>query len=517
MRRFPLFVVFLALFVVLLGRSCREPAWDEHFHGYDEVVNMKLWDAVKEEPRFSTFVEYIEEYGLDSLFEKEVSHTLFIPDNDAFSLLEDTTGSMERILYYHIAGSVFLTRDVDDKRKLENLTGKFPWIEHTDQGYSYDMIPIEFSSPLYLDGVYYEIAEVAIPRPNLYEFAERYSPAIKTFIDLNDSVFLDKDQSTPIGFDSLGNTVYDSVFAVINLFERDYFPVGTEFRDRTATFVLFTQEQYNRALDDMADALGTAFTDHEDIPDTWQFEVLLPAAMENSLFEGELDYSEFTSKMTSITGKAVTVEPANIDPDSRYTCSNGVTFTYLDFSIPSDLYVGESFIEGEEMVDSIGFGSYSWNDLAEVWGGIFQPSRDQSVDASGGYFTNVTFPRNYSGAWGIRFTFKNVFPMKYRLEWRASYRPSGSYAVSVNDQVLTYQDKFGREQEAFDTYELRQSVVSVTGERFLPEGVFNKRDYWVENLDEYGDVEITIEYKGPGSQESNGFNLDYVALIPAEI
>ena len=106
--------------------------------------------------------------------------------------------------------------------------------------------------------------------------------------------------------------------------------------------------------------------------------------------------------------------------------------------------------------------------------------------------------------------------MKYRLVWRANYRPSGSYSVSVNDQVLKYQDKFGREMEEFDNYLLRQSVISVTGERFIPEGVFNKKDYWVENLVEFGDVEIKFEYKGTGSQSNNGFNIDYVALIPAE-
>lgn len=516
-RYFPFFIVVLVIFEILSAVSCGRPEWDEHFYGYDETVDMHLWDAVKEEPRFSVFVENMEMYGLDSIFGKELSYTLFIPDNEAFALLSDTMGNIGQILSYHITETVFLTRDVVDRRKLENLTGKFPWIIQTDQGYSYDQVKIEYSSPLFLDGIYYELAEVAIPRPNLYEFTERYSPVIKAFIDQSDSVFLDKENSTPVGFDNLGNTLYDSVFGVINLFERDFFPVGTEFRNKYATFVLFTQEQYNQALNEVADFLGPAFKDHKDIPAVWQYEVLLPAAMENSLFEGELEYSQFSNTMVSITGDNVSVEPANIDPDSRFVCSNGLSYTYIDFSVPRELYVGESRIEAEELVDSIGFGSYSWNDGAEVWGQVAQPTRDQSVDASGKYFVNVSLPRAYEGEWGIKVTFKNVFPMRYRLEWRASYRPSGSYTVKVNDQVLKYLDKFGREVEEFDTYELRQSIISVTGERFLPVGVFNKRDYWVENLTGYGDVEIKIEYNGTGTQEVNGFSMDYIALIPADL
>jgi hypothetical protein len=44
---------------------------------------------------------------------------------------------------------------------------------------------------------------------------------------------------------------------------------------------------------------------------------------------------------------------------------------------------------------------------------------------------------------------------------------------------------------------------------------FNRKDFWVENLTEFGDVTIRFEYLGPGSQENNGLNIDYVKLIPA--
>ena len=228
---------------VLLLSSCNKEWWDEYYNLDEERVNMPLWEVVREQPDFSTFVGLIEKYGMDTLFTKDISHTLFIPSNAAFELLNDTAGLMVGILSNHISNNLFLTRNVQGSRKLENLAGKFPLVKSIGRVYTYDGVVIESISPLYLDGVYYEFAEVAIPRPNLYEFTERFSPVIRSFIDKRDSVYLNKSESTALRFDSEGNTIYDSVFSTVNRFERDFFPVSKEFRDRRATFVLFTQEQ----------------------------------------------------------------------------------------------------------------------------------------------------------------------------------------------------------------------------------------------------------------------------------
>ena len=104
--------------------------------------------------------------------------------------------------------------------------------------------------------------------------------------------------------------------------------------------------------------------------------------------------------------------------------------------------------------------------------------------------------------------------MRYRLEWRANSRPSGVYEVYVNDSILTYEDKFGNVHTDFDLSDLKLSVVSVTGERFLSEQGFNMRDYWVESITEYGDVTVRFKYLESGESSTNGFNIDYIKLIP---
>ena len=485
--------------------SCTKKDWEEYYNDYDEQVDRNLWEVVKEEPRYTRFVEYFEEYELDSLFESGLSFTLFIPDNDAMELISDTSGSIDKILSNHISRTVFLTRNLETTRKLETLLGKFAVVSRTSNGYSFEDQAIEYSSPLYLNGKIYEISEIAYPKPNLYEFTQLFSSVISAYIDLNDSAYLDKSLSDPIGFDDQGNTIYDSVVSVVNLFERDFFPVSQEFRDKSATFILFTQDQYDAALDVMAGSLGSGYISHEDIPEKWQFEILLPDIMEKSLFDDRLEYHQLQVDMVSATGDSVVIDPTNIDPDSKYVCSNGLVYTYYDFEVEKDLFQGETRIEGEELIDSIGAGVFAWKEDVVASGLTVAPDKQYAAQASEGMLVNVQFQRNYSGKYSLEFSFKNIFPMRYRLEWRASYRPSGVFSVFVN----------GTDLGSYDTYNLRQSVISVTGDRFSPDEGFNTKDWWVESITEFGDVSIRIEYKDSGFGSNNGLNIDYIALIPA--
>ena len=63
---------------MVLVLSCNPP-WQDHYGNETEQINMKLWDAIGQDPHFSTFVSLIETAGLDSIFQDEQVYTLFIP------------------------------------------------------------------------------------------------------------------------------------------------------------------------------------------------------------------------------------------------------------------------------------------------------------------------------------------------------------------------------------------------------------------------------------------------------
>ena len=65
-----------------------------------------------------------------------------------------------------------------------------------------------------------------------------------------------------------------------------------------------------------------------------------------------------------------------------------------------------------------------------------------------------------------------------------------------------------------DLYDLRNPVRSITKQEvFRPDNGFNKFDVLVENITEYGNVEVKIQYKEPGQRSDNGMILDYIDLV----
>jgi len=495
--------IFVFLFLAICGQGCKE-SWEDHYLPDEPQVDRPIWEFIQEEPRFSVFAEALLNQSLDTLFGNEISHTLFIPGNEALQQALDTSTNPRKLLLYHISPTLFMSRSVDQPRRLQTLLGKYVLISPGVETMYFDHTEISTVGPLFLDGKYYEIEAPVTPRPNLYEYTAMNSPYLQEYIDSQDSVYLDLELSTPTGFDDLGNTVYDSVFGVANLFELKYFPITEEFRDENATFVLFTQAQYDLALEQAASDLK--YADGASIPKQWQSEVLMPQLLTNAMFEGMLAYVEFMQgELESITGDMVNVDYQNINPDSKYLCSNGLAYTYSDFRIPDSLYMGATKIEGEALLDTLGMGRWTWKDDIVASGLVAEPKEYESSFASGEAMLAVELPMAYEGDYSMEFTIYNMLPLPYRLEWSSSSRPSGLFAVYVNDEKLG----------EFDSYKFRKPVLSVTGELFRPKDGFNRKDFWVENITEYGDVRVRFEYLGPGEASNpHGLTIDYIKLIP---
>jgi len=497
----------LGLLVLLtqLVFSCEDP-WAGHYQDVPEKVNMKLWDALREEPRFSSFVQHMEAQSLDTLFKDGLSYTLFIPSDELVKGILDTATYPGEILRYHIVKSLFIGDNQEEEKQLLTSLGKYVRFSPGGGMSSFDEIPISFTSPLHLDGKYYELDGLALPRPNLYEYISSSNPFMKGYIDSKDSVYMDSELSTPIGFDELGNTIYDTVFGLANTFEEKYFPISEEYRARRASFLLFTQEQMEVALDEMA--LNINLTDRNDIPDRWKSEVLMPAMLTSALFKGELEYSDLMKDtLTSITGSRVIIDHTNVDPESRYRCSNGMAYLFNQLIIADSLYLGANRKEGELLVDSVGQ-TFNWKDEVILSGeSIGIPQSLNSIYGSGGRVLTVKLAPELS--FSMEFKIPNVLPMRYRFLWRGNSSLAGNYRIYVNDEEIG----------EFDTWEFFQKKIWSVKDGIIfrkQDGDYNMKDFWVENITEYGDVSVRIEFLGPSESRPYdvGMVMDYVELIP---
>ena len=506
-------VVFLLIMVSVVFSTCQDEEWKNHYGKSEKSVDSQLWDTLKAIEKYSNFVEYLEYFKLDTIVKSTNTKTLFVPKDFDLFLQGDTT-DLRETMEYHISLTHFMLSSFGGERNLKTLSEKYVPISHVGNAYTFDGIEITHSSNLYADGRFYEIARVAVPDPNLYQFLKRFNPAISQYIDLQDTVFLDRAESEPIGFNDQNQTVYDSVTILQNLYELEYFPISEEFRSFSATLLLPDKEIYNNALDEMAQNLGEQFSTYQDIPDIWENEVLIPVLLERGTYGRSLDSNDLKrDKLANIKGDSV-IQDFEVDPSAKYTCSNGLVYNYKSYIIGDSLYK-DNTLQGETLCKSIGFDQFTWKDGVTLEGEkSFQPIKQVIVGfASADTTANVDFTDNFQGEYTLTFKIRNVFPDEFRFEWRSNYRTAGKYSVYVNDEKL----KLGlNEYEEYDTYDLRNGFFSVLGYKLYPdEKGFCVMDAWVNNITEFGDVKITIEYLGPGGQTSdNGLIIDYVTLIP---
>lgn len=495
-------ILFFMTISALIG--CQDN-WNEYYEHREPTVDQNMWEQITNDPRFSIFVKYAEETGVDTFFRNGNAITVFVPNDEAFANFNTDTIELEILMKYHFIQTVVNIQSIGEGRKMETSGGKYALLENNDQESYIDGVNITYSSPLFINGRYYGIDEVLFPKPTLYEYISNINPILKDYIDEFDSVFLNISESTPIGYDESGNTIYDSVFTYINVFDSLYFPIQNEFRNRAASIVIFDEDQYKNALTEMAINLGSEFNSYEDIPKKWQYNVLLPELIDKRIFGEPLHYSDFQNGyLKNISGDTVFMDPTNIDAESRFVCSNGISFKYNEFFVADSLYKGELKVQGESLVELIGAGVFGFKEGVTISGTGQPPTKEFARSADNDSLMSLELGIRYTDDMMLEFFIHDVLPQRYRLMWSANFRPSGLFEVYVNDELVG----------DIDLFNLRKTQVSVTGEFFVPVEGINKIDFWVDNIETYGNVKIGLKYIDSGLGNFNGISIDYISLIP---
>lgn len=513
MKRKEIILSLAALFALFSG--CKKD-WEDHYFANQPVsVDMNMWDTLVQIDEVSSFVQYMQEFEFDTLFQGDKSYTLFIPNNTAFEsyITEDTVN--RRTLEYHISNHFIQSGNIQSGEKIQMISEKFVPMERLNTVIQFDGIPLETESPLFRNGKFFILGQVAKPKPNIYEYYADNNPILAQYIKSLDSIILDKELSRPIGFDEEGNTVYDTVLIIQNDFEDDYFPIREEFRSKTATVVFPRGEDYNSALDVMANIMGDVYTDHNDIPIEWQFDYLLPYLLEHGVFENSLEKSAFvktggpldTLKLKNIIGDSIAID---YQVDEKTECSNGIVFNFLDFQIPDTLFKGSVRIEFESLTKKAGV-NFAWDEEFAVQQSstTFAPVKSKVAKASNDSVVKVLFSPDYTGSYSLDFKVDNLFPRKYLMVVRTNKTIGGIFNIYLNGDLIKTMDYYDYVTTGNGYYYL-----SVTGDYIFHEGGYSYWDAWADNKVPYGDASIRIEYVEPGDMSVQGFIIDYIDFIP---
>ena len=385
--------VFLFLSVLFLG--CQKEI-DEYFYTETEAsVDTDILSLLKGKAEFSEFVALLEKYQVDTLLNQGKIYTFFVPNNSAMVNIESGVLGEKELIEYLMTESYVNLNQIIGEKKIQTQGTKFALIEALGNStYTFDGTAIVSGGPLTNNGRYYEIAEVVQPKPSLYQYIAATNQFYRNYLDAQDSIYLDKELSTPIGYTENGLTIYDTVFTKINLFEESYFPVSQEFRDYKASMLLFTQEQYDAALGIVSEELQIPV---EDISGLWQNEVLMPYLLQQSVFRNALPYSVFaTGRAKNILGDSIDVIPENIEP-VYFECSNGLAYNYIDFQVPEHLYKVKDTIAMSSLLFYKGSGLWGWNEDVLLSGQAFNPMRVANPNSTFGNMLLIDMGKNFSG------------------------------------------------------------------------------------------------------------------------
>lgn len=506
-------ILFIVFIFALIGCS---KTWDDHYKKPPETVNSSVWEAIQGRSELSSFVQLMKKYNFDTLFVSNNTFTIFAPDNTAMDqIIQSQTLGVTNVKYL-ISRYLIQPTDIQGKKKIQTLEQKFATFENVGGKATFDGITLNYESPLYINGKFFTLSTMPLPRMNLYEYFRVDAPVLKDYIDSKDSIILDQQNSRPIGFDANGNTVYDTVSIKINMFELQYFAVSKEFRTQTATFVYPKLSTYQNGLDEMAQKLGGNFHSYTDIPVKWQDDILIPYLLDHGTFLNMLDPSEFkpvrikfnrqVKNMVNIKGDSIV---ADYVPTDKYLCSNGVVYDYTKFTIPDSLYNGAEKYEGEWLARPTGANKYAWRSNVSVTSSSsFAVINNYIKGMSNDSILIVNFNKGYSGTFNLEFSARNLFPRRYRMVVTTHMDIGGIYNIYVNDLLV----------KTFDYYDYVKSrglIKSVLGTTFVPVGRYNKFDFYLDNITDYGRPKIRFEYKGPSTGvPNNGLVLDVIEFIP---
>jgi hypothetical protein len=212
-------------------------------------------------------------------------------------------------------------------------------------------------------------------------------------------------------------------------------------------------------------------------------------------------------KLKNILGDSVVIE---YEPGEKTICSNGYAYNYDSFIVPDTLYKSPTFYEGEWLLETVGYQTYNWSKgVVNINDAPFSPVKEYVASASNDTIFRVYFSNRYAGRYSVEFNVDNLFPRKYLARVRTVMRVGGLYEIYVNDQLVRTFD--------YASYNQNGGIVNsvhVPDKYFPPPLGYNRFDFWIDNLTEYGTAKIRFEYKGPSTVITNGMVLDYIQFVP---
>lgn len=434
-------ILFYIFFPVVFLFSCQNN-WDDHYtqesgNSDGEDVSMNLLEYLEAKPEYSEFVKLLKETGVAEQLTRNQVLTVWAPTNATFPAAElAAMPEKDKITLCenHLNYIALYNTKLSDSKLVKSLAGKNLEIKEP----ALDQFSIDGKNVVELNGrctngVVHEIDGWLIPRKSIYEYIVEAGPEYSIFRDTllsyNDTVFK-PGSSFPLDVDSLGNTIYDSVFVIEN-------PLMSmaDLRNEDDEFTLFLPsnavfEGMYRDMKEYFDGIGKEFSHNDSV---LFFRWTLSAVIHKDRIEN------YAGDLRSVSGQRWLAEREPVG--EREDLSNGYIYKLSRLYIPKYLYLKtltfyphNAYYAHEGQPD---LEDYFWSE-----GGTCKPSEMEGH--------NVVYVNCPGSAPEVKFSFKTVtkstwgeysdgkvMPGIYNI--KASFRAWSSKRVkiSINDREVT--------------------------------------------------------------------------------
>lgn len=349
--------IISGLLLAWLGFSC-EDKWDDHYSqksvisgGEAAVVNKTVIDYLKSESSLSKMYQLFDKTGVArELATKEQLFTVLVASDEALGTVAESDTLLARM---HVCGVSLAPSELPDGQRLLMWNGKYVntsiVTETTDEGEK---------QSIYLGGMkvkrvvkttnafVYELEHPLKAQLSVYEYltklGDEYSLFKQMVLTQSERKF-DIENSSPLGVDETGNTIYDSVWFVSNPFfnptideSAQKVNIASEFR--SSTMLLPTNEVLKECLHNgyltISNALGRTVT----AEDTAKLETWVIQSLFYNKFISPEDY-QLTEDLTSAYGQQWRTSVQQVNTGAPVVLSNGIAYNVNTMKIPNNILV----------------------------------------------------------------------------------------------------------------------------------------------------------------------------------
>lgn len=327
-------IYFLIAASILFFVSCNDK-WADYYFGSDtmeEEPDMTIVEYLEAHPEFADFYTMLKNTGLNQELSKDQQITVWVVDNDGMNVSGIEANDTLR-MKYHLNHLPFIRSDLKTGLRIRSFNGIYFQITKKENKLYANSSEIIKSVRL-KNGVIHKLSSLMLSRVNIYDYLkgldDNYSIIRDSIFKYNEERF-DVENSTPLGVDKEGNTVYDSIFYVYNpLF------ATAEFNSEFKQFTVFLPS--NQVIHDCYDVLASTYQKMGKTVEKADSVLTLKWLEEAMFYDGEItDFN--TVDIKSLFNRVWRTSVQQVDIDNPVNMSNGILYNITKVKIPNNVII----------------------------------------------------------------------------------------------------------------------------------------------------------------------------------